>query len=160
MHQAAAVEGAVLDGFGEVGGGDVGAGVEVGDGARELQDAVVGARGEMQLVDGGAQQRLHGIGERAELADVARAHLRVVRHRQPGKAALLDGARLPHALAHGRRGFARLGGEQLVMAQARHLDVDVDAVENGAAEARLILRHLRRRAGAGARGVAKKSAGT
>ena len=41
-----------MDGFGDVCGGDVGLVLEVGDGACDLEDAVVGAGGEGESVDG------------------------------------------------------------------------------------------------------------
>ena len=46
LCSVAAVEGAVLDGFGDVLDGDVRLAAEVGDGAGDLEDAVVGAGAE------------------------------------------------------------------------------------------------------------------
>lgn len=47
-----AVEGAVLDGFAEVFGSQGWGAFEVGDGARDFQDAIVGASGEAEALDG------------------------------------------------------------------------------------------------------------
>ena len=48
----APVEAAVLDGFGDVFGGNSSGAGEVGDGAGDLEDAVVGAGAEAQAADG------------------------------------------------------------------------------------------------------------
>jgi len=61
---------AVLDRLGEVRYFDVLAAVEVGDGARHLADALVGAGTETQALDGSSQQRLAGLGELAVGADL------------------------------------------------------------------------------------------
>jgi hypothetical protein len=47
-----AVNGAVLDGFGDVLGLEVGGVVEVGDGAGDFEDAIGGAGGESEFADG------------------------------------------------------------------------------------------------------------
>jgi Tetratricopeptide repeat len=52
------IQGAILDGLAEVTGLDVGAAVEVGDGAGNLQDAVVGACRETQAGDGVLEELL------------------------------------------------------------------------------------------------------
>src|ERR1039458_9128097 len=70
----AAVEGAVLDGFGDVADGDVLCSGQVGDGARNLEDAVVGAGGEALLLHGALEQAL-GVGrELAEGTDLLGVH--------------------------------------------------------------------------------------
>src|SRR5688572_7861098 len=72
-----AVQRSILDGLADVRGGDVAAAVQVGDGAGDLYDAVVGARGEPQPCDGRAQQRVASRVHAAERGDVARRHVRV-----------------------------------------------------------------------------------
>ncbi len=73
----AAVEGPVLDGFGEVGDGEVLGAFEIGDGAGDFEDAIVGAGGEALLLHGALEQPL-GVGaELAVGANLARGHLRV-----------------------------------------------------------------------------------
>src|SRR5260370_39815711 len=51
-----AIEGAVLNGFAEVAGLDAFGGVEVGDGAGDFENAVVGARGKGEAGDGVFEQ--------------------------------------------------------------------------------------------------------
>ena len=55
VEVVAAVEVAVGDAFHDVGGADGDAGVEVGDGAGDLEDAVVGSRAHVHAGDGLAQ---------------------------------------------------------------------------------------------------------
>src|ERR1035437_3796938 len=86
-----AVEAAVLNGFGEVLGGHGGGVIEVGHGARDFEDAVVGAGGEAHAADGHFEGALAGIVERADLADIAGRHAGVVE-----AARLLYGASLFH----------------------------------------------------------------
>ena len=87
------------------------AGIQVGDGADEFEDAVVSASGEVQLINGRAQQRLHVGGQRAELPRIARAHMRVVGDGRSGKATGLNLLSLDHALAYTGGGFPRRGEE-------------------------------------------------
>ncbi len=68
---------AVLQRFGQVGGGNIHAAGKVGDGAGEFEDAVVGAGGELQLVHGGAHQSSAGFIQGAILAHLRRVHIRV-----------------------------------------------------------------------------------
>src|ERR1019366_10569068 len=77
LGPVAAVQGAVLDGFGNVADGDVGLGGEVGDGAGDFEDAIMGAGGEALLLHGALQQALGVGGELAEGADLLGVHLRV-----------------------------------------------------------------------------------
>jgi hypothetical protein len=53
-----AVEGAVLDGFGDMGDLNIVYAAEIGDGSGDFEQAVVAAGGEAELLDGGAHQ--HG----------------------------------------------------------------------------------------------------
>ena len=64
-----AVERAVLDCFAEVLGLDVGGVVEVGDGAGDFQDAVVGAGGKAEARDGALEEFFTIGGNGAVLAD-------------------------------------------------------------------------------------------
>jgi len=54
------VEGAVLDGFGDVGGGEAFNARKVGDGAGHFEDAVVRAGTQAQFVDGEAENFFRG----------------------------------------------------------------------------------------------------
>ena len=66
-----------MDGFGDVFGFDGGGVFDVGDGAGDFEDAVVGAGAEALLGHGAFEQAFAVGGEFAEGADVARVHLRV-----------------------------------------------------------------------------------
>ena len=104
-------------------------GDEVGDGAGEFDDAVVGAGGEVHLAGGGAHQLLARRVERAVLAHLARAHVRVRELARAGEAGALPRAGRFDARPHRRGGFRRADGGQLLVGDARHVEVDVDAVE-------------------------------
>ena len=72
-----AIEGAVLDSLGDVREGDRRFGGEVGDGAGDFEDAVVGAGGEALLLHGAFEEAFGVGGELTKLADLAGAHLGV-----------------------------------------------------------------------------------
>jgi hypothetical protein len=79
----------------------------------------------------------------------------------PGWAALAGmgaGARRHHAFAHPRRCSRRAGPQQFVGRQGGHLHVQVDAVEQRAAELALVARNLVGRVAAGACGVTQEPA--
>ena len=64
----------ILNCFGEVFGKDVVGGFEVGDGAGELDEAVVGAGGEVHGGNGLLQEHFRGAVERADFADEGGSH--------------------------------------------------------------------------------------
>src|SRR5574340_690153 len=98
---------AVLKGFSEVGGGDLVAAAEVGDGTRELEDAVVGAGGELELVHGGTHEAAAGFIEGAKLAHLCRVHIGVGSQRCTGKTRALHLAGGFHALRDRAGGFSK-----------------------------------------------------
>ena len=64
--------------------GDALAARQVGDGARQLEHAVVGARGQLELAHGRLHQGAAGIVQGAELAHLGRAHVGVAGSCAPG----------------------------------------------------------------------------
>src|SRR5262249_61840397 len=72
-----AVQAAVADGLGDVAVLNVGAPVEVGDGPRHAQDAVVRPRRQAQLLHRLSQQALARLVQRAVPAQLPATHLRV-----------------------------------------------------------------------------------
>ncbi len=61
-----------MDGFGQVGGVDAVGGGEVGDGAGDFENAVEGAGGEAEALEGGVEQRLAaGASEHSRWIDAA-----------------------------------------------------------------------------------------
>ena len=71
------VERTVLDGFRHVVGGDIARARQVGDGAGDLQNAVVGPGAQVQVGHGGLEQPLRRVVQHTVLVDVLRAHVRV-----------------------------------------------------------------------------------
>ena len=63
------VQASILNRFGDVGFGDGAGGFEVGEGARDTEDFVVGARAEAELVDGGLEEAFGAGLKGAELVD-------------------------------------------------------------------------------------------
>jgi len=72
---AVAVQAAVVDGFAEVGDVDALVAGKVGDGARHLQDAVIGASAESETVHGSFHQVLAVFVDVAPLAEQLLVHL-------------------------------------------------------------------------------------
>ena len=103
---------------------------EVGDGAGDFEDAVVGAGGEVHLLHGLFEVDL-GFGiERAVFADLFRAHRGVgVDAFAGGEAEALDVAGFGDAGADGGGGFSGVffGGE-LTEIDGRNVDVEIDPV--------------------------------
>src|SRR5919109_185521 len=67
-----AVEGAVLNGFGDVFGFNCGSALEVGDSPGDFQDAVMGAGGESLLSHGAFEQALAVGGQFTKISNMAR----------------------------------------------------------------------------------------
>ena len=123
---------AILDGLGQVGGLDIRAGVQVGDGPGHAENAVVAAAGEAQPVKGPLHEPLSRRVQQAVLPDHGRGHIGIAADAGAGKALLLKlpGGVDPGAdLSRGLRLF--LAAHGLVL-HRRHLDVHIDAVQQGA----------------------------
>ena len=128
--------------------------VQVGDRAGELQDAVKGAGAQLQLAHGRFDQRLAALVQLAELPHLGWPHVRVARQqyttsssicrpssvvrRRSGQPLPLHTPRPLHPLPDSRARLAQPFAGQLVVVDARHVDVDVDTVEEGARDALLI----------------------
>ena len=128
------------------------AAVEVGDGAGEFEDAMEGAGAQLQLRHRRLDERFARLVEFAVLAHLGRSHVGVglvqeaaVALGQEGifgqrlrQAVALDGAGGLDAGANGAAGFAEAVSEELVVVDARDVNVDVDAVEERAGDALLV----------------------
>src|SRR5205085_5171218 len=112
----------------------VGHAFEVGNGARDLQDAVVRARAQALLHHGALQQALAFGREVAEGADLARTHLRIrVNTLARGREAVeLRLACAHHALQYLRRAFRRRSATQLFVIHRGNVNVDINAVDQRA----------------------------
>ena len=143
-----AVEGAIVDGFGEVFGGDGRGGGKVGDGAGDLEDAVVAAGGEALAGHRPFEQGFAGGIERAELADLAGRHCGIGEDALAPKAFELSAAGFDNAFADvgGWLGGAVRAAAELGEFYGRHVDVDIDAVHQRAGDLADITLDLHRRA--------------
>ncbi len=122
---------------------------EIGDCAADLQDPVVGAGTEAELIDGGFE-RLHRLtAEGAEFFEMPRGHVGIAMHvGDSGEAVALDLPGAHDALTDFGRRFAIAGAGEFTDANGGDVDVQVDAIEQRAADSRQILLDHRRRAGA------------
>ena len=130
---------------------------QVGDRARHLEHAVIGARRQTQPRDRLLEQRLALRIRRAVTVDLARR--RAARWACPA-------ARAARARAAATRARIACGGLAAGVLRIRssctgrrHLDLQVDAVEQRPGDARAVARNLVRRAAAAAVGVAEITAG-
>ena len=92
----------------------------------------------MQLLDRGLQEGLSRRLDRAVLAHLLRSHLGIAGQLGAIEALQLHLPRSLHPLPDGGRGFGAGGAGQLVVLDSGHLDMDVDAIEQGTGEAALV----------------------
>jgi hypothetical protein len=113
-------------------------GFEVGDGAGDFQDAVVGAGAEALLGHGAFEQAFAIGGERAGDADVAGGHLGVAVQLffRRGEAFELFLAGANDAVANLGGGFRLVGGAHFFVVHGGNVDVDIDAVHERAGDFR------------------------
>src|SRR6185437_8758627 len=134
--------------------------VEVGDCARDFEDAIVRARGEAQFLDGVLQKFFSFGGNFAMLAKQFGRHLRIrVDFSFAFEAFELKSAGGDDAFANRGGGFDCTRIAQIFVFYGGDFDVNVDAVEQRAGNFGDVALNLRRRAVAVARGIAKESAG-
>lgn len=128
------IERSVVDGFAEVVAVDVVAGGEVGDGAADAEDFVVGSGGQAHLFHRRLQQRF-GVGfQFAVFADLGRGHAAVQSQRVLAEATLLHFSRGLHVGLHLlAAGSDRLIGE-LPEGDWGDFDMDIQAIEQWAAD--------------------------
>ena len=132
-HIAWAVEVAVGDGFHDVVVEDVGAGFEVGDGAGDFEDAVVGPRTHVHAIHGVAQLLEAGGVGLGVFVQQGRGHLGVaVDAWFVLEAALLEHPGSDDALADGGAGFAWCLAGHLVKIDGLDLDLQVDSIQQRA----------------------------
>ena len=159
----ASVQSAVLDGFGDVRDGQMFGSFQVGDGARDLEDAIVGAGGETLLCMARSSRRSAVGTEFAVVADLPRASSARWRRSSRRTAWKRSAGRSRAAMTRLRISAEPSGGcaaAQLLILHGRNLDVDVDAVEQRPGDLRDVALDHRRRAHALARLVVEIAART
>src|SRR5262249_42433244 len=127
---------------------------EVRDRAGEFDDAVVRAGGEVHLARSGAHQLLACRVQWTILAYLARPHIGVRDRRRAGKPGTLP---LPCGLdprSHYRGRFRRALGGQFLIGDARHVEMDINPVEQRATDPLCVAADLLRAARAGTLAVA------
>ena len=121
---------------------------EVGDRARDAENAVVAARGEIHALKRGAHKLLPLGAHGADLAQCAAGDMRVAHRAVVGIALALDAPCGVHTLFYLRGALRRGAPLQLLIVQRRDLDDEVYPVEQRAGYARMIAAHIVRRAAA------------
>ena len=135
------VQRAVLDRLADVRGADDLAAVEVGDGAGDLHDAVIGAGGQREAVEGRSQHTVGLVVHDADLVELSGFDAGVTPDGHALKAGSLDIPRLVDPTAYLCAEFLAALGGQVVVLDRRHLDMDVDAVQHGTGDAVEVLLH-------------------
>ena len=150
----------VLDGLADVFRPDSLRALQVGDGAGDLQDAVVRPGAEAQLVDGGLQQLPARVVHLAKLPDILALHVSIGEHlpvlAEP-RQLLFPGGLHPFPDPDGGLPLPVAG--QFGELHGRHLDMDVDPVQQRSAHLAHVFLDLGHRAGAGIGGVGGIAAG-
>jgi hypothetical protein len=150
---------AVLQRLGQMSRLDVWTAGQIRNRPRQFEDAVVGARGKLELVHGGFDQAAGGIVQGAVFAYFGGAHIGIAGEIGAGETLALDLAGGFDAGAHGLGGFTQAGIAQFFIFHARDVDVNVNAVEERTGDALLVFGHYAGGAGAGFDRVAVVTAG-
>ena len=119
----------VLYGLGDVGGLDLFGSLEVGDGAADFEDAAVGAGAQAQFIDRHFEQLFSPFFDHAEALDIFCSHLGIGMDAPFFKALELDGARAVDPLPDNSRRFSSISACQLLVADCRYFDLNVNPVE-------------------------------
>ena len=131
----------ILDRFGKIRGVNTLAPREIGDRARDAQHAVVGARGKAEPLDRAIEQRLRSRIERAIALGfaIARARSSACPRARAGVRARRSRVRARRRSTSPRCARAKFG-----LRDARHFELQVDAIEQRAGDARAIALRSRR----------------
>src|SRR4051812_39105295 len=137
------VKSTILNGFADVFGRDGVGFREVGDGAGDFQNAVVGAGAQIQFRHGDANQFLGFVAEFAVLFDLPRTHPGVAIHFRVGmETRSLFFAGVLDAVANGGGRFFGARAGDVAVFDGGHFDVEIDAIEERAGDALAITMDL------------------
>ena len=132
---------------------------EIGDGTADFEDPAVGAGAQTQFVDRGFEQSLCVVINGTIALDVSCAHLGIGVNVSFLKPLQLNRARIVDPLADELRRFAGVAAGEILIADRRHFDLNVDAIEERAGDAGAIALDLQRRADAFFLRIGEKTAG-
>jgi len=147
----------ILDRLGDVGDADLWLTRQIRDRARNFQHSRIAARREPERAHRPLQQARAAFVVTAVLAHLARAHLRIAVDRGSLQALALRRPRALNPRSHGRRPLSQWRRHELIVRQRRHLDVQVDAVQQRPGNPRTVLVNVVRRAAAGVQAVPPES---
>src|SRR2546430_2350707 len=161
LPQPAPVQTPVLDRLAHVLRLELGRAAQVRDRPRDLENPVVRPRREREPGDRGTEQRVGALRHAAERPDVACRHVRVRIDPGPaGESLPLHHTRAIHPLPHRRARLAPALIRERAVLHRRHLEVDVDPVEQRTRDAGEIALDAERPADAIVLGIAEVAAGT
>lgn len=123
------IQTAILDRLGEVFGGHRLRPAQIGDSARHFEDAIMCPRRKSHPPHGHLEGSLARVIQPADFAQNVGWHMRVVE-----SAALLNQSRLQDPCPHLGRGLARAFGPHLLVSHGGDFNMEVDAVQEGAAD--------------------------
>src|SRR5581483_6999795 len=123
------IQSSVLNGFGDVFGQDRRGQLQIGNRARDFQDSIVGPGTQALLRDSSFQQALTVVGEFTKGANLAGGHLRVAVDSVGVKPLQLYLAGSRNTSADCLRTLGRSARAQLFVVHGRHVDENVNAVE-------------------------------
>ena len=124
-----AVEGAVLDGFGDVFDLDIVAHIEISEGTGNSEDAVIGTGAEVEIRKSQAQQVLACLIKRTESLDFFGGHVGIAAGRGISKAELLAFAGGIDTSSDGCRIFTFGAGHELILRNRQYFDMNVDTIK-------------------------------
>src|SRR5229473_4524584 len=111
-----------------------------------LQNARISAGAQTEPVDRELEQPLARRFDLAVCAQFARAHLRIAKKRRSVKTRELKSARTIDAFADHRRRFSRAAIRELAIFHRRHLNMNIDTIQQWSRDARAIALDRQRRA--------------
>ena len=132
-----------MDGFEQVRGFDAVGGREIGNGAGDFQDTIVGAGGEMELLHRLLEEIAELGVDGTVLADLSLGHAGIGGGFGASESRVLAGTRGLRPIAVRSRSLAGFLGTQLGEREFRGLDVEVGAVDEWAADAGAVALDLR-----------------
>src|SRR6267142_782038 len=158
LQPQVAIQCSILDRFGKMLRFEIFGAFKIGDGASHFQNAVIASGREAEFGDGVFQDLFAFRSQRAVLANVAPAHLRVRVNVFVEEAAELRVARGDDAMADCFRGLRETAARQIFVRNSGHVDLNIDTVHERAGDLGHVALNLWRRAKAFAAEVIRKTA--
>jgi hypothetical protein len=144
MHSSnhSSIKVSVLNRLGHMRGADLLIFFEIGDGPGDFQDSGIGPGAHTQFVDGHLQKPLGVLVDDAMLPDLLVGHARIAERILGMETIFLPAPGGIDPALDGSRRFAAVFSPEFPVSYGRHLNVNIDPVQQGAGNFRLILADL------------------